>query len=129
MNWYSDNIATLGDRLNAGREDAGLSQKQLAEMIGVKTSVIKGWENDTNEPRANRLQMLAGVLGVSVGWLITGEGDGPADPDDRSADTANLGTIVAELRALNGTVSAALGQISSLEARLEAFLAAEKTDD
>jgi len=129
MNWCSDNIATLGDRLSAGREDAGLSQKQLAGMIGVKTSVIKDWENDAKEPRANRLQMLAGVLGVSVGWLITGEGDGPTDPDDHRADAANLSTIVAELRALNGTVSAALGQISKLEARLQAHPEAEISND
>ena len=37
-------------------------------------------ENDLTEPRANKLQMLAGVLNVSIMWLLTGEGQGLDDP-------------------------------------------------
>ena len=34
-----------------------------------------------SEPRANRLSMLAGLLGVSVMWLLHGEGDGVEHSD------------------------------------------------
>ena len=33
-----------------------------------------------SEPRANRLMMLAGVLGVSPTWLLNGVGESPSAP-------------------------------------------------
>ena len=80
--WFSEDAATFGDRLAGARDAAGLDQKGLAEKLGVKLVTIAGWENDLKEPRANRLQMLSGILGVSLSWLLTGEGDGPEAPED-----------------------------------------------
>ncbi|MDP5362418.1 MAG: helix-turn-helix domain-containing protein, partial [Paracoccaceae bacterium] len=84
LGWFSEETATFGDRLAGAREAAGMDQKALAEKLGVKTNVISGWENDLKEPRANRLQMVSGILGVSITWLLTGEGDGPDAPDDHA---------------------------------------------
>ena len=64
--WYTTDVATLGDRLVALREQAQLSQADLARKLGVKKSTLVAWEEDRNEPRANRLQMLSGILGVSL---------------------------------------------------------------
>jgi len=36
--WFSEEAATFGDRLAAAREDAGLSQKALAERLGVRNT-------------------------------------------------------------------------------------------
>ena len=58
------------------REKSNLSQQDLAQRLGVKNSTIKSWENDNFEPRANRLSMLAGLLNVSITWLISAEGSG-----------------------------------------------------
>jgi len=77
VNWYSEDAATFGDRLAAAREAAGLSQKAMAERLGVKMGTYRNWEDDASEPRANRLTLLAGMLGVSMRWLMTGEGQGP----------------------------------------------------
>ena len=76
MDWYGPDKATFGDRLVAAREKSNLSQQDLAERRGVKNSTIKSWENDNSEPRANRLSMLAGLLNVSIPWLISAEGSG-----------------------------------------------------
>ena len=76
MDWYGPDKATFGDRLVAAREKSNLSQQDLAERRGVKNSTIKSWENDNSEPRANRLSMLAGLLNVSIKWLISAEGSG-----------------------------------------------------
>jgi transcriptional regulator with XRE-family HTH domain len=78
--WFSGNHATFGDRLTAARDAQGLSQAQLARRLGVKLKTIQGWENDSSEPRANKLQMVAGLLNVSIRWLLTGEGDGVPEP-------------------------------------------------
>ncbi|QDL92493.1 helix-turn-helix transcriptional regulator [Paroceanicella profunda] len=75
---YTDGAATFGDRVTAAREALGLSVAQLSRQLGVKTETILNWEADRSEPRANKLQMLAGVLNVSLVWLMTGEGEAPS---------------------------------------------------
>ncbi len=62
----------FGPRLQVARENAGLSQAELARRVGVMVGSIKAWETNTHKPRANRLQMLAGVLDVSLPWLLEG---------------------------------------------------------
>ncbi len=69
---------TMGGRMSRAREAAGMTPQQLARRIGVKTATILAWESDRSEPRANRLTTLAGVLNVSLAWLIHGIGDAPA---------------------------------------------------
>ncbi|MFN4102076.1 MAG: multiprotein-bridging factor 1 family protein, partial [Pararhodobacter sp.] len=56
--WYTDEHATLGDRLAAAREASAMTQAQLAQRLGVRTKTLRDWEDDVSEPRANRLQML-----------------------------------------------------------------------
>ena len=77
---YSDipDTDTLGGRLSRARDAVGLSAAQLARRIGVQSSTIQAWESDRSQPRANRLSTLAGVLSVSLSWLLHGVGTGPA---------------------------------------------------
>ncbi len=123
-NWYSDEAATLGDRLAAAREAAGLTQRALAGQLGVKADTLDAWENDRKEPRANRLQMLTGLLGVSLGWLLTGIGEGPevSDGNDISADVSS---ILAEMRSLRTQVLQASVRLGQLEKKLRKTLEAE----
>ena len=83
--WFSDETATFGDRLEGARQAMGMTQEDLARRIGVKPVTIEAWEHDMREPRANRLQMLAGLLNVSIRWMLTGEGVGPEEPDHNEA--------------------------------------------
>lgn len=129
--WYSDSQATLGDRLAAAREAAGLTQAALAMRLGVRQKTLRDWEEDQSEPRANRMQMLAAMLGVSLRWLLTGEGDGgiapPAEPA-RSGDAA-LVQMVSELRVLRGELLKASEQIGDLERKLRRQIEAAKAGD
>lgn len=118
-NWYSEEAATFGDRLAAAREAAGLSQADLAQRLGVRTRTIEQWEGDATEPRANRLQMLAGMLGVSLMWLLTGEGEGGVDaPGDEAAATPDVRGVLAEIRELRASMSTMAGRLGRLEKRL-----------
>ena len=56
---------TLGGRLYASRQNAGMSLHMVANLLGVKSSTLKSWENDRSEPRVNKLVALAGVLGLA----------------------------------------------------------------
>lgn len=117
-NWYHEDAATLGDRLAAAREAAGLTQAQLALQLGVKPEALDAWENDWKEPRANRLQMLTGLLGVSLRWLLTGVGDGPDDPEGLQDMPSDVRALLAEMRALRTQIAKASVRMGELEKRL-----------
>ena len=120
--WYSEQRATFGDRLAAAREAAGLTQKNLAKRLGVKVKTIAAWENDISEPRANRLQMLAGLLNVSLMWLLNGEGDGVAPPGEEVALTKDARAILMEMRELKGDIDDAANRLARLEKHLKRIL-------
>lgn len=99
--WYSAETATMGDRIAAAREAAGLTQQGMAERIGVRRRTLLDWENDRAEPRANRLTMMSGILGVSMRWLMTGVGEdlvAPADGEESSVRIVHLRAELAQMR-------------------------------
>lgn len=122
--WFHEERATFGDRLTAAREAAGLSSNELARRLGVGAKTVAAWEEDQSEPRANRMQMLAGILNVSLMWLMTGEGPGVAPPGDDSAarSPAELAAIQAEVQALQLLIRQAGERIGRLDERLNAAM-------
>ena len=60
----------MGAHLAQLREAAGLTQKQLAEKLGVPLSNITFWERSEKPPRAEMLPKMAEALGVSVDALL-----------------------------------------------------------
>ena len=115
--WYSNDAATFGDRVAAAREALGLSETELAGRLGIKLKTLQAWERDLSEPRANKLQMLAGVLNVSFRWLLTGEGEGLTEPEGAEL-SKDVRTLLAELRALRGQAKQTADQLGILEKRL-----------
>lgn len=122
--WYDADTATFGDRMTGAREAAGLSQAELARRLGVKVNTIRAWENDRSEPRANRLQMLAGMLGVSIMWLLNGEGDGLDGPVTHQELPGDLVQILSDMRALKVEQARLAETTSRLEKRLRLALSA-----
>jgi transcriptional regulator with XRE-family HTH domain len=122
-NWYSDETATFGDRLAGAREAAGLTQKDLAARLGVKLKTVRDWENDVNDPRANKLQMLSGVLNVTITWLLTGQGEGVEAPRTDDA-TAGAIEVLDEMRDIRREISELTTRLTVLESRLRAALRA-----
>lgn len=70
---------TLGGRLHASRQNTGMSLQMVANLLGVKSSTLKSWENDRSEPRVNKLVALAGLLGVSPTHFLAEEGNDGSD--------------------------------------------------
>jgi transcriptional regulator with XRE-family HTH domain len=61
----------LGAHLAALRVNAGLSQVDLAERIGVLQQTIAFWEQTDKPPRSEVLLKLAEALDVSIETLLT----------------------------------------------------------
>ncbi|WP_194094200.1 helix-turn-helix domain-containing protein [Marivivens aquimaris] len=118
--WFSDEQATFGDRLAGAREAAGLTQEGLSEKLGVELETVIEWEDDLREPRANRVQTLSGMLGVSIGWLLTGEGEGISEPSDNDElDVApQVADILGEIRAMRAQMRQNVEQLGKLEKKL-----------
>ncbi len=129
QNWYDPQVSTFGDRLAGAREEAGMTQAELARRLGVRLKTVQAWEEDLSEPRANRLAMLAGLLNVSLSWLLTGEGAGPEAPADgagRAADLdAALDAALAEIAALRVDLTRSAERLRQLEASLRAQMRAD----
>jgi hypothetical protein len=85
---------------------------------------MRNWENDISEPRANRLSMLAGLLNVSMMWLINGEGEGIDTPDAEPLP-ADVTEIILEIRELKSDLHAKAEQMARLEKRLRTMLTVE----
>lgn len=117
--YFSETVATFGDRLEAAREAKGLTAASLAEKLGVDTRTIEAWENDADAPRANRVQMLAGLLNVSIVWLISGESNGSSHVADTFERPTGVNDALGEISQLKATLSAALAKLEELESRLQ----------
>ncbi|MGC9368310.1 MAG: helix-turn-helix domain-containing protein [Paracoccaceae bacterium] len=120
--WYSNEIATFGDRVAGAREALGLTQSELAKRLGVKLKTVRSWENDLSEPRANKLQMLAGILNVSIMWLLNGEGDGLDAPGEEAILPADVRAMLTEIRQVKTEMNVMADRLGLLEKRLRATL-------
>jgi transcriptional regulator with XRE-family HTH domain len=66
----SDKPRTIfGQRLTQAREQAGLTQQQLADKLGTSQRAVARWERDPIALRPDQLTALASVLGVSLDYL------------------------------------------------------------
>lgn len=111
---------TLGGRIQKARAARGLSTAQLARRLGILSKTIQNWEADRSEPRANKLQMLAGVLSVPLLWLLDGEGtDFDLDVEVNVAETASLESKVERLLELHQQSAKLIFELQSEVRRLQ----------
>lgn len=110
---------TIGGRLSRARDATGMTPAELARRIGVKTSTLNAWESDRSEPRANKLTMLAGVLNVSLSWLLYGVGSAPEE--NTGVELVNV--VTGHLEKMKRLREETAQVISRLESELERYRA------
>lgn len=72
------------DRLRYYREQRGYSSDELAKLLDIPYTTLKGYENAGREPKYNILVKIADILNVSLDDLL---GRTPADEDERLKKT------------------------------------------
>ena len=66
---------TIGNRIAKYRKNKGLTQEELASMLGVSSQAVSKWENDVSCPDISLLPQLSKVLGVTTDALLTGKNE------------------------------------------------------
>lgn len=57
---------TLGESIRIARKAKGYTQKDLAELVGVKFNSISDWEKDKHAPDIDKLERLMDVIDLPL---------------------------------------------------------------
>lgn len=57
-------------RIKEARKAANLTQRQLADMMGIKVSTLSGYEIGAHDPGSNKLTKIAQICNTTVDWLL-----------------------------------------------------------
>lgn len=63
----------LGKQIKMHRQEAELSQEELANRVYVSRQTILNWENDKSYPNVNSLVLLSEIFQISLDKLIKGD--------------------------------------------------------
>jgi transcriptional regulator with XRE-family HTH domain len=84
--------ATFADRIALLIKRVG-SATQIARMCGFSEGVVRSWRDGNTDPSRARCLTLARTLGVSLVWLVAGEGSMQIDPTVRTQEDQRSGEI------------------------------------
>lgn len=62
----------FGQRLKEERARLGVTQPQLAELVGSAKRTIVDWEQEKSSPTAKQLMIMQSIGGIDVTYLLTG---------------------------------------------------------
>ena len=98
----------MGGRLRTARRSVGLTQKQLAEELGVESITVSRWERGVTAPSLARLRRVAELTETTVSDLVR-------SPDAATAHAVELAALreeLAETRELVNRVARTLDQLA-----------------
>lgn len=91
----------VGARVRMRRFLLGMSQSKLAEQLGVTFQQVQKYEKGTSRISASRLQTIANVFGVPVGFFFENIPDHVHQETDPLSDSADASLLTQEGVALN----------------------------
>lgn len=54
-------------------EEKGMKHSDVSKATGISTSALTDWKKGRYQPKADKIQKIAELFGVSVEYLMTGE--------------------------------------------------------
>lgn len=69
----------IGKFISQRRKILGLTQKQMADELGVSDKTVSKWENGASLPDITLLQKVCGILEIDLNELLSGEKLNPED--------------------------------------------------
>ena len=69
-NMIVDDFMTIGDRIKKARKNAGLTQKELGERLGVSAAMVSQYETGSRTPRVDTMKRISSALNVPIQDLL-----------------------------------------------------------
>ena len=91
-------MSLLCENIKRLRTLKGLTQKQLAGILGISSKTVSKWETGSGQPEVDQIVPLARVFGVSIDNLFLGTR--PLDSDTRMSDSES-GSVQKELEKIH----------------------------
>ncbi len=93
-------LVRIGARLRQAREQAGLSQRELAASIGAQAARVANYESGAARLTARGLFEIAGTLGKPVAWFFEGLPEATIGRSNASAAALARPSLTNETQAL-----------------------------
>ena len=89
------NSKAIGEKIKFRRQDIGISQERLAELVGVSFQQIQRYENGRNKVSVERIQQIAAALTVPVAFFFA-DGSAPmvSDLEEEYAPSSEEKTLL-----------------------------------
>jgi transcriptional regulator with XRE-family HTH domain len=86
----------IGEKIKFRRQDIGMSQERLAELIGVSFQQVQRYENGRNKISVERIQQIATALSIPVAYFFDDAVPAPiiSDLDEEYAPSAEEKTLL-----------------------------------
>ena len=92
----------IGQFIAQCRREKNMTQRQLAEELGISDKTISKWETGKGLPEAGFMTPLSEVLGITVNELLAGERIPEAEYQERAEETmVALAEMKAEVENVN----------------------------
>lgn len=85
---------TLGQKIKKLRNESGLTQKDLSNMVNVTFQTVSKWENDENEPDVSTLKKLASLFGCSLDYLLSEDEEQPVTEEAKQEEVQSQTIII-----------------------------------
>ncbi len=69
---------TFGEKLQKLRKEAGLSQEEFADQMGVSRQAVSKWERDSGYPETEKIIRMGRIFHVTLDYLLN-EGEGQSE--------------------------------------------------
>ena len=96
----------ISDRIQALRKSRGISQEQLADVLGVSRQAVSKWEAEQSSPDLERIVAMAEYFDVTTDYLL--RGIEPARERKGRADARSLCIVSTAVNAVGLIIGAAL---------------------
>ena len=67
-----EKMTLFGERIQGRRLQLGMTQEDLANLVGVHRQTVIAWVGNENRPRGKAIVALSEILGVNSAWIVDG---------------------------------------------------------
>lgn len=95
-------VMNMSDRILSLRKMKGISQEELAEIVGVSRQAVSKWESEQSVPDLGKVIIMSEYFGVTTDYILKG-----TEPTKHSEDKSNI--LISKILYIASTAFLAIG--------------------